>query len=109
MLLREVTDKAVSAYSLEKESFRTECGCLAKNSECGPACGCRGQQCLNSAIQRRAALRLGRDVAERDTWGMDCYTRRNIQDGESLHVSPAVCTLLSFLLAVYVSAPRSGE
>ena len=37
--------------------------------------------CVNTAIQRRDALRLGVDVAEADTWGMDCYTRRNIQDG----------------------------
>ena len=68
--------------SLEKEAFETGCACLAKNTECTQRCGCQGVGCVNTAIQRRDALRLAVDVAEADTWGMDCYTRRNIQDGE---------------------------
>lgn len=70
--------------SLEKEAFETGCACLAKNTECTQRCGCRDKECANTAIQRRNALKLGVDVVEGNTWGMDCYTRRNIQDGEAL-------------------------
>ena len=41
----------------------------------------RAGRCLNRAVTRRDTLRLGDDVREIDSWGIDCYTRRNIQDG----------------------------
>uniref|UniRef100_A0A1D2A1F6 SET domain-containing protein n=1 Tax=Auxenochlorella protothecoides TaxID=3075 RepID=A0A1D2A1F6_AUXPR len=61
-------------------SYRSGCACLAANTECDDACGCPAQECLNRAISQRQTLQLGVDVDERDAWGMDCYTRRNIQD-----------------------------
>lgn len=68
-------------YSLEAEAFKTQCECLALNMECGPACGCAsGSSCLNRGVTNRQPLRLGKDVKEVDSWGMDCYTRRNIID-----------------------------
>ena len=91
------------ACSLEKEAFITECACLAKNTECGKSCGCisSGKRCMNSAIQRREALRLSADIQEVDTWGMDCYTRRNIHDGK-----PPSNTFASHLMcSVVTQAP----
>lgn len=79
------TREALGTYSLEAEGFDTACSCLARNTECDAACGCDGTgQCLNRAITRREALVLGQDLAEINSWGMDCYTRKNIQDGELL-------------------------
>ena len=37
--------------------------------------------CLNRAVTERRTLQLGPDVREIDSWGIDCYTRRNIHDG----------------------------
>lgn len=37
--------------------------------------------CLNRAVTNRHTLRLGEDAEEVDSWGMDCYVRRNIMDG----------------------------
>lgn len=37
--------------------------------------------CLNRAVSGRHTLQLGVDVREIDSWGIDCYTRRNIHDG----------------------------
>ena len=51
--------------------------------ECGPDCGCAGSgQCVNRAVQERHPLQLGNDILEVNAWGIDCYTRRNIRDGE---------------------------
>lgn len=74
--------------SLEAERFNTQCSCLARNLECSSRCGCAQEgKCLNRAVSLRNALVLGKDVCEIDSWGMDCYTRRNIIDGTSF-----VCT-----------------
>lgn len=70
-------------FRLEAERFQTGCDCLARNLECGPDCGCAGtSKCLNHAVTDRRTLVLGRDVQEINTWGFDCYTRRNIHDGK---------------------------
>ena len=38
----------------------------------------------------RGSLKLGQDVVESDVWGLDCYTRRNILDGET-QKGPGAC------------------
>ena len=68
-------------YSLEKDGFMTSCNCLAHNTECDENCACSPPQCLNRAVSNRNTVKLGVDVEEINSWGMDCYTRRNIQDG----------------------------
>ncbi|KAK9830947.1 hypothetical protein WJX81_000882 [Elliptochloris bilobata] len=71
----------LGTYRLEREAFQTECTCLARNLECGERCGCAaGGRCLNRAVSGRRALALGADVVEINSWGFDCYTRRNIHD-----------------------------
>lgn len=35
---------------------------------------------LVRAVSQRKILELGRDIIEAHTWGMDCYTRRNVHD-----------------------------
>ena len=67
-------------YSLEKDRFLSSCGCLSKNMECDAHCACDESSCLNRAVSLRKAVKVGVDVEEIDSWGMDCYTRKNIQD-----------------------------
>jgi hypothetical protein len=45
---------------------------------------CIAGHCLNRAVTHRNTLQLGMDIDEVDSWGMDCYVRRNIMDGERL-------------------------
>jgi hypothetical protein len=68
--------------SFEAEGFDTECKCLQRNTECDANCACDSARCLNRSVGQRRPLRLGEDVAEIDSWGFDCYTRRNFFDGE---------------------------
>ena len=37
----------------------------------------------------RQVLQLEQDVQEIDSWGLDCYTRKNIQDGMASHLLAA--------------------
>lgn len=75
----------LGTYSLEAETFVTACSCLSRNTECDDTCGCSAKEgealaCLNRAVTRRDTVKIGEDVEEINSWGMDCYTRRNIQD-----------------------------
>ena len=67
-------------YSLLKGGFVSHCDCLSRNMECSDACACDPSSCLNRAVSNRNAVRIGVDVEEIDSWGMDCYTRKNIHD-----------------------------
>jgi hypothetical protein len=75
-----VTVGGLGTYRLELEKFDTHCACLARNCECGPACGCPPDACANRAVTRRQPLVPGVDVREVHAWGVDCYTRRNVVD-----------------------------
>ncbi|KAG7667610.1 hypothetical protein Ndes2437B_g07622 [Nannochloris sp. 'desiccata'] len=73
----------LGTYSLESETFITQCSCLSRNTECDETCGCSDkgpQACLNRAVTVRQTVKIDEDVEEINSWGMDCYTRRNIQD-----------------------------
>ena len=74
---------------MELGAFQTNCPCLAQNTECDGACSCAppgseggaAEGCANRAASMRGVLQLGQDVQEIDSWGLDCYTRKNIHDG----------------------------
>ena len=72
----------LGTFSLFTGRFGGQCPCLNNNQECGPGCGCAsaGRGCANTAVSERRTLQLGVHVAERDVWGMDCYTRRNVHE-----------------------------
>lgn len=73
----------LGTYSLESETFITQCTCLSRNTECDETCGCSNegpQACLNRAVTVRQTVKIDEDVEEINSWGTDCYTRRNIQD-----------------------------
>jgi hypothetical protein len=73
----------LGTYSLEAETFITQCTCLSRNTECDETCGCAKKgapACLNRAVTTRQTVKIDEDVEEINSWGMDCYTRRNIQD-----------------------------
>ena len=55
-------------YSLVKGTFDTERPCAA-----------RRVACLKSQLGAGKPLTLGEQVVEADMWGMDCYSRRNVQ------------------------------
>ena len=80
----------LGTYNMELGCFQTGCPCLAQNTECDAACACKppggagdAQGCANRAASERRVLQLGQDVQEIDSWGLDCYTRKNIHDGTS--------------------------
>ena len=81
----------LGTYSMELGAFQTKCPCLAQNTECDAACTCAppgneagaAQGCANRAASMRRVLQLGKDVQEIDSWGLDCYTRKNIHDGKT--------------------------
>lgn len=83
----------LGTYSLELGAFQTDCPCLARNTECDAACTCvppgsgaaAAEGCANRAASMRQVLQLGQDVQEIDSWGLDCYTRKNIYDGGHRH------------------------
>ena len=70
----------IGHYSLLKGGFVSQCDCLSRNMECSDTCACDPSSCLNRAVSNRNAVRIGVDVDEIDSWGMDCYTRKNIHD-----------------------------
>lgn len=102
------TRDELGTYSLEADGFQTRCECLSRNTECDHTCGCEGGgQCLNRSVTRRETVVLGQDAEEINSWGMDCYTRRNIQDGEqalafddSLLFGQRVCNQLCVLVSL---------
>ena len=87
------TPGQLGTYSMELGAFQTDCPCLARNTECDAACTClppgpgvaAAEGCANRAASMRQVLQLGQDVKEIDSWGLDCYTRKNIHDGGDLN------------------------
>jgi hypothetical protein len=71
-------------------------------------------------VRARTPLVAGRDVVEVDTWGMDCYTRRNVFDAvleadvfkelrpPQVRASLAVCVCVCVCVCVRALAPRCG-
>mmetsp|Transcript_22475 Transcript_22475/g.39821 ORF Transcript_22475/g.39821 Transcript_22475/m.39821 type:complete len:1562 (+) Transcript_22475:97-4782(+) len=55
-------------FSLAKGTFDTELPCKS-----------RRVGCPKSSLGKNNRLDLGKDVKEADMWGLDCYTRKNIQ------------------------------
>ncbi len=93
---------------MELGCFQTGCSCLAQNTECDAACSCKrpldagdAEGCANRAASMRRVLQLGQDVQEIDSWGLDCYTRKNIQDGTA-HTGHAL--LLNTIIGQYVGS-----
>ena len=54
--------------------------CLQKHTECDETCKCDPKSCPNRAIKQGSKVDRVRDIEEKDVWGFDCYTRRNIED-----------------------------
>lgn len=72
----------LGTYNEERAGFTSLCSCLARNTECDDRCACSAATgCLNRSVTARDTVKLGSDVQEVDSWGMDCYVRRNILDG----------------------------
>ena len=84
----------LGTYNMEQGCFKTQCPCLALNTECDASCQCQPPRqagdpegCANRAVTLGHALQMGKDVQEIDAWGLDCYSRKNIQDGEPPHAA----------------------
>lgn len=56
--------------------FESPCPCAASNTACTPRCG--HTRCGNQ-LGAYDELRVGSDLALRDSWGIDCYTRALMQ------------------------------
>lgn len=89
--------------SMERLAFDSKCPCLARNTECDGTCTCRASACLNRAVGGRVPCVLGEDVKEIDTWGMDCYTRRNIHEGVALLCRCCVAVYIMMQVCAYAT------
>lgn len=69
---------------------------------------CIAADCLNRAVSERNTLKLGTDAEEVDSWGMDCYVRRNILDGTFLWQPDNICRV-NLLHVLYMPEPSSTE
>lgn len=60
--------------------IETDHPCLSRNTECDETCACDPSICPNRRVHGGSVIDYGADLEERDVWGFDCYTRRNIED-----------------------------
>mmetsp|Transcript_5904 Transcript_5904/g.9593 ORF Transcript_5904/g.9593 Transcript_5904/m.9593 type:complete len:97 (+) Transcript_5904:3375-3665(+) len=56
---------------------KSECACIRMKMECSDKCGCEIETCRNRQIHKHSSLKLGTDVEERVTWGIDMCTAVN--------------------------------
>mmetsp|Transcript_11397 Transcript_11397/g.31701 ORF Transcript_11397/g.31701 Transcript_11397/m.31701 type:complete len:1269 (-) Transcript_11397:54-3860(-) len=61
-------------------SIETVHPCLKRNTECDQTCKCDPASCPNRDVHKGSRISFDKDLEERDVWGFDCYTRRNIED-----------------------------
>lgn len=54
-----------------------KCSCAKLKAECGPDCGCDPKTCNNRQMVNNEGMKLGVDVIEKVTWGMDICTAVN--------------------------------
>ena len=61
------------------ERWESKCRDRSKNIECGNDCKCNSDNCLNRGMSMNRGKILGRDVREQKVYGIDAYTRENLE------------------------------
>ena len=62
----------------EGKAAGIECACFDGKAECDEDCGCDPTKCKNRQMSLRQSLKLGDDVEERISWGIDICTALNL-------------------------------
>ena len=70
--------ESLGPHNLENGSWNSDCMCRRINSECNIKCLCSIDSCKNRSYKEKKFLKLGEDVIEKYSWGMDLYTFRNL-------------------------------
>jgi hypothetical protein len=65
--------------TLESANYKwmSSCQDKQKRMECGEGCGC-DDNCKNAQIRRKEDQKCDEDIAIRQTWGIDFYSRKNM-------------------------------
>jgi hypothetical protein len=63
---------------LSEDTWKSQCSDRYNKVECSGSCRCSEEKCMNRQISLKQGMKLGVDVEERETWGFDSYTYRNI-------------------------------
>ena len=85
--------ESIGQYSDVTLRFASDCPCLAASIECDQRCGCTPEACANRPVASGRMLTVGREVEEKDVWGIDCYTRRNVHDAIMEAESPLLANV----------------
>lgn len=68
-------------FDLEKGKWKGQCKDKSNNLECDPShCSCNPNTCKNMEFRNKTYLKLGVDVIQKYSWGIDLYTFRNMME-----------------------------
>ena len=65
--------------NLEKGNWNGTCLDRSNNIECGDECACQ-ETCKNQSFRKKDYLKLGEDVIQKYSWGIDLFTFRNLME-----------------------------
>lgn len=68
----------LGAYNVNNGQFHSRCCDRERLTECGDACKCDPDRCLNRAVTLKRGKRLGVDLEKKEVFGIDSYTHRLI-------------------------------
>ena len=65
-------------FKVGQDIWETKCACRGVRVECTDDCGCDPNVCQNRQMSLNQALRLGIDIEEKISWGIDMCTAVNM-------------------------------
>lgn len=65
-------------FKVGMDMWETKCNCRGVRVECSDQCGCDPQVCQNRQMSLKQGLKLGVDIEERYSWGIDMCTALNL-------------------------------
>jgi len=65
-------------FKLGQDMWETKCPCRGVRVECSEDCGCDPAVCQNRQMSLHQDLRLGEDIVEKISWGIDMCTGVNL-------------------------------
>jgi hypothetical protein len=65
-------------FKIGQDMWETRCTCRGLRVECSDDCGCDPTVCKNRQMSLRQGLKLGEDIIEKISWGIDMCTACNL-------------------------------
>ena len=65
-------------FKVGQDMWNTQCACRGVRVECSDQCGCDPSICQNRQMSLNQALKLGIDIEEKISWGIDLATAVNL-------------------------------